>query len=307
MVPSGISAQTDWTLMIPCMFTADPHKPPNTIFVNTYMLPHFIESTLHFMDPTYRFVLLTGGADMTVPRGAGDSRYHLLRGFGQGWDGGAYYQKLLNDPRLIHWYCENHDLEHKKLSTLPTGLVDEIHDAAVRDMPKELTPFNKRPLKILVSDKVRTGTGQWATRANVARMCDELPEYCMRPSGDMANGVSHEEFFKLVSSVPFIACAHGGGMDPSPKAWEAIMAGTIPIIQHSTLDDAYSKLPVAFVDSWEQLLAPANHTVLVDMLQGWITKLQPYYEDGSALRKKTLDVSSDIIIYFMWLCFALVF
>lgn len=114
------------------------------------MLPHFIESTLYFMDHSYRFVLVSGGTDMTIPRGAGDSRYHLLRGFAQGGDGGAYFQKLLNDPRLIHWFCENHDLNHAKLSTLPTGLVSDIHDEAVRDMPKVVTPFKDRPLKILV-------------------------------------------------------------------------------------------------------------------------------------------------------------
>lgn len=51
----------------------------------------------------------------------------------------------------------------------------------------------------------------------------------------------------------FIACIHGGGIDPSPKAWEALMVGTIPIIQHSTLDDAYSRLPVMFVHDWSEI------------------------------------------------------
>ena len=140
---------------------------------------------------------------------------------------------------------------------------------------------------------MRTGRGQWFTRARVVELCDQLPEFCQRPSGSMTDGVGHGEFVKLMSSVPFIACAHGGGMDPSPKAWEAIMAGTIPIIQHSTLDDAYAKLPVAFVDNWEQLLRPANHSAMEDLLRGWIKKLQPYYETGSHLRAKTLDVCPD--------------
>lgn len=149
MMPLGISTQVDWALMVPCMF-GDPNKPPSTIFVHNYMLPHFIESTLHFMDPTYRFVLVSGGTDLTIPRSAGDSRYHLLRGFAQGADGGSYFQKLVNDPRLIHWFCENHDLNHAKLSTLPTGLITSIHDLAVQDMPTNITLLSSRPLKILV-------------------------------------------------------------------------------------------------------------------------------------------------------------
>lgn len=149
MEPLGISVNFDWTLLIPCMF-ANPDKPPSTIYVHNYMLPHFIESTLHFMDPSYRFVLVSGGTDLTIPRSAGDSRYHLLRGFAQGADGGAYFQKLVNDPRLIHWFCENHDLKHAKLSTMPTGLVWGLHDEAVKDMPTNITAFAERPLKILV-------------------------------------------------------------------------------------------------------------------------------------------------------------
>ena len=69
------------------------------------------------------------------------------------------------------------------------------------------------------------------------------------------------------------------------------MAGTIPIIQHSTLDDAYMHLPVAFVDNWDELLAPANSSVLTSMLNRWMKELQPYYVQGSELRRKTLDVS----------------
>jgi hypothetical protein len=28
-----------------------------------------------------------------------------------------------------------------------------------------------------------------------------------------------------LEQVPFILCVHGGGVDPSPKAWEAVIAG----------------------------------------------------------------------------------
>lgn len=73
------------------------------------------------------------------------------------------------------------------------------------------------------------------------------------------------------------------------------MAGSIPIIQHSTLDDAYQHLPVAFVDSFEQLLHPDNTTALQAQLRDWIEQLQPYYLQGSALRKHTLDVSAIFI------------
>ena len=48
-------------------------------------------------------------------------------------------------------------------------------------------------------------------------------------------------------NTSFTACAHGGGVDPAPKAFEALAAGSIPIIASSALDAAYqdsSRTPV---------------------------------------------------------------
>jgi len=56
------------------------------------------------------------------------------------------------------------------------------------------------------------------------------------------------------------------------------MLGTIPIIQHSTLDDAYEQLPVVFVRSW-QVLFEGNLTAIKSRLQGIVEALSPYYDD----------------------------
>ena len=164
----------------------------------------------------------------------------------------------------------------------------------MKHIPTSTHYFANRTLQILVSDRAREGTGQWATRAKVIKMCDLLPKYCLRPPQMTELGISHDKYVTLLQSVPFVACAHGGGIDPSPKAWEAIMAGTIPIVQHSPLDDAYAQLPVAFVNSWEELLQPESEEKLASVLTRWITELQPYYEVGSVLRTETLEVREKI-------------
>jgi hypothetical protein len=89
----------------------------------------------------------------------------------------------------------------------------------------------------------------------------------------------------MSASVPFIVCPHGGGQDPSPKAWEAILLGTIPILQHSHMDDAYSQLPVAYINDWDEFFHDPDPQKL---LRQWLEQLAPYYEEGSALRNHTL-------------------
>lgn len=311
MFPIGIATIVDWALLIPCMF-GNPFIPggPRIIYVHNYMLPHFIESTLHFMDKSYRFVLISGGTDLTIPRST-DVRYAPLRGFAQTWDGGKYFQALLKDHRLIHWYCENRDLKHAKLSTMPTGFTYPWTNLQ-SDLKVPFIPLDQRSLMVFLSDRVREGTGQWATRAKVASMCRKIPKYCLHPnvrsSTSSEGGVSHDEYLKLLRSVPFIACPHGGGLDPSPKAWEAILVGTIPIIERSTVEDAYRHFPIVIIDSWEHLFQ-LNETMFEQTLLTWITTLKPYYEEGSELRKITIEVfktyyyyDSLFILYYNILC-----
>lgn len=117
--------------------------------------------------------------------------------------------------------------------------------------------------------------------------------FCLQPfKGEQSStGTSHKDFLEHLVSVPFIACVHGGGIDPSPKAYESIIAGTIPILMRSNVDDAYGELPIAFVDKWEDLFLSPNAT---EMLQKWVVELAPYYARGSELRWQTLEVSERV-------------
>jgi hypothetical protein len=76
-----------------------------------------------------------------------------------------------------------------------------------------------------------------------------------------------------MQAVPFILCVHGGGLDPSPKAWESLLLGTIPVMQHFPGDDAYRHLPVVFVDFWHE------GSLTAALLQQWRLQLAPWFEE----------------------------
>ena len=63
------------------------------------------------------------------------------------------------------------------------------------------------------------------------------------------------------------------------------MIGTIPIIEHSTLDDAYSQLPVAYVKNITEYMTWSTKD---KVMKGWLTHLGPYYEAGSKRRAEVL-------------------
>mmetsp|Transcript_3145 Transcript_3145/g.4437 ORF Transcript_3145/g.4437 Transcript_3145/m.4437 type:complete len:239 (-) Transcript_3145:141-857(-) len=170
-----------------------------------------------------------------------------------------------------------------------------------------------RPVWVLSMDRVRSGLGQWADRGEAWLACqrssfcftaNELSQVDLQhrtssamvskggnssSSGGKVVFVEQEQgaFKHMIASSRFLLIIHGGGLDPSPKCWETIALGTIPILVSGPLSDSYSLLPVAFVDSAADFLAnPANQSMR--LLEQWLRELGPYYVPHSELRNQTL-------------------
>lgn len=307
MKPQDIAAHCDWALLLPCFF-GDLSVAPRTVFVHHLMLPYFVDKVLPKIDPRYKFVLVTSGTDQTIPTGRGDVRFHPLKGFASTKDGGRNWRLLTNHRQIIHWYCENHDLSHPKVSTLPVGVVDGLYGMEHIRIIEPLIRLDNRTVQFLVAHRVRTGKGQWELRQKVSEWCqlqqdEHLPSQilCVTPPAtitrDHRKGIPQGPYVELAQNMSFILCVQGGGLDPSPKAWEAIMMGTIPIIQHSTLDDAYSLLPVVFIDDWSRLFGSVSK--VRTRLQVLRAHLSPYYTNPD-LRAKVIQVCVHVLFAFVW-------
>eukprot|EP01033_Poteriospumella_lacustris_P002652 gene2652-1928_t len=264
--------------------------------------------------------------DLTIPRQL-DSRYKPLDGFSGDRE---LFHRILNSSRVLRWYAENRDVSdgYSKFFTWPTGLSfarliypDDMGDLIAVRRKAGFVPVNQRDLKVLVSDRLHKDNDQMHLRREVRALCNRTPT-CKVPDTD--TNVEHQTFLTDISKVSFVACIQGGGVDPSPKAWETILAGSIPIIKSSWLDDAYRQLPVVLVEDWDQVffsealvdkLYPryfarlnsgslgmmasseraANDTlyeearrVYEERLEKWRLQLAPYYEAHSGKRREVL-------------------
>jgi hypothetical protein len=61
-----------------------------------------------------------------------------------------------------------------------------------------------------------------------------------------------EDHYKAISETRFIVSPLGRGLD-CYRTWEALLLGSWPIVQSSTLNSAYEGLPVLIVESWSDL------------------------------------------------------
>lgn len=261
---TGIARLCDWVVL------TDTHPPtvrlrkrradsPRTIFVSMRSpfraIRYFYEQVLP--RTTRPFVLITGSEDATLPTQT-DARW---RRFSAAEDG--MIDRIQADPRLVAWYAENVDSARSRLLPIPTGVMPTETASPVR---LALDSGNRIPGTVLCCHRIRRGP-QWETRRRVTRICSDPAATRCRVVEDE---IGRSEFQALLRSHQFALCVEGGGLDPSPKAWEALINGCIPIIRRTALAAAYDRLPVCSIESWnDDFLDPAWLAAQALRLRDW--------------------------------------
>ncbi|NSY39505.1 hypothetical protein [Leisingera sp. ANG59] len=245
---SGLAARCDHVIL------SDWHKPkirevaqrsgpPRHIFLSLRApfpaLLHFAHEVLPRL--TAPFVLISGSEDITLPRQT-DQRWRKFN-----MAECAAIQAILDSPLLIRWFAENlDDASHPKMAPLPLGLVFPDGDAAQPLVLPEVPPLATRPLRVLCAHRVREGA-QWEVRRQVSALARGPWRSWTTVVEDE---ISETEFGQLLCTHAFVICAQGGGLDPSPKAWAALIQGAVPLIHAPSLAEAYGQLPVIQVSGW---------------------------------------------------------
>lgn len=278
---TGIASRCDWVVLTDVaaprahLVRQTDTDSPAHIFLSmrgqSGALTHFAANVLPLLNAP--FILVSGSEDVTLPRQI-DQRFPSY-----GTAERQAIDTILDHPLLIRWVAENlDDASHPKLKPLPLGLVFSDVPKIRRwiDVP-DAPPTSSRPLKVLCAHRVRDGR-QWEQRKEVSQLArTDWAGFCTLIEDEL----SEPEFLELCRQHAFVLCVEGGGLDPSPKAWQAILQGAIPIVRRTALHDAYRRLPVAFTPSWNRNAFREAH------LEKWLHTLAPRH-DRAANRKETL-------------------
>lgn len=283
---AGIASRCDWVVMTdtkpPTHYIRQNRKTttPRHIFLSLRSPFEAIAVFTNFVLPKLHqsFVLVSGSEDVTIP-----NQYdHRWRRFNA--EERTKLQEILSHPLLLHWFAENlDDASHPKFSALPTGMVfpnSRPHDGVA--IPT-VTPISQRPLRVLCAHRTRSGP-QWSTRKHVSALARSAWQRCCTV---LDEEVSEADFLQLVEDHSFVLCVEGGGLDPSPKAWQTILHGAIPIVRRTGTQQAYAKLPVAFVHDW------LPDTIDPTRLLEWRDILLPDFDQPSQRRLTLRRLSAD--------------
>jgi hypothetical protein len=250
--PSGIAARCDWVLL------SDTGKPqyrlvnqagvaaPQTIFISLrgglQTLEYFEQNILP--EVCSSFVLVTGSEDLTIPSQK-DSRW-----IGASESTRAAISRILNAENVLHWFAENLDEKiSDKISPLPLGFILSEDEPGHTEKLEHSIPLEEREPILFCCHRIRESM-QWNERRAVSEWLDNSE--CSSIT-HIREEISSLEYARYLSRAAFVMCVSGGGIDPCPKAFQALQHGAIPIIKSGPLNPCFKDLPVWIVDNWREI------------------------------------------------------
>lgn len=283
---TGIAARCDWVVLSDLneprveLRKPNPTDSPAVIFLSLRCpvdaLHYFHAEVLPKLQAP--FVLVSGSEDVTLPAQT-DCRWSPFQA-----ETRRVIDEIAGSPLLLHWFAENLDSKFSdRVSPLPSGNV--FPDNKIQPGPdlSHIPLLGPRPLKVLCGHRVRSGD-QWKPRKTVTALAErEWSGF----TTNLTDEVSGQDYYQMMTEHSFVLCVEGGGVDPSPKAWEALQHGAIPIIRRSALWEAYRDLPCVMVDDW------AAGSLSPERLETWKSELQDRFDTPEKRVELAYRLSSD--------------
>lgn len=282
----GVAARCDWALLSdvkpPQVFLRRNRMTdsPRHIFVSMrspfVAINHFANTILPQLKE--KFVIVSGSEDATLPRQT-DRRWRAFNDQER-----AVISRILNHPKFLHWFSENlDDARDERFSPVPTGMVYPDGPSPKALVAPSAPLLRQRQANVFCAHRLRTGP-QWETRRRVSA----LVRGAWAPFATLAESeLSEGAFLSAVERHAFVLCVEGGGLDPAPKAWQAILHGAIPIIRKSSVSKAYEDLPVAFVDDW------TGDAITEEKLRDWLKKFSNAFDTPPGRRETLRRLGGD--------------
>ena len=170
---------------------------------------------------------------------------------------------LLKSSTLFHWWAsDNTVLDNSKISSVPLGIDDNLEPPGVKGdvqsvvFHANITFYLSTLRKVEAQSKTRWLMVQMSTthtkRRNVRKIFNQSWGDGEIKATPEKSRMRMDTYLHVLGRHRFIVSPRGNGLD-THRTWEALLVGTIPIVQSSALDVLYDKLPVLVVEEWSDV------------------------------------------------------
>jgi hypothetical protein len=158
-----------------------------------------------------------------------------------------YHVKFLS-PKIIHWFAQNCDVHHSRISPLTIGLENAYYQryGVVENYNEIIPTIKKEFVKIYFGFNVNSNPQL------------RIPAKSYISSHPLAfeneSKLSPVEYIKQLSKYFFCLSPPGNGID-CHRTWECILLGVIPICIDSKLTRYFKKIgaPIFIIKEWSDL------------------------------------------------------
>jgi hypothetical protein len=213
-------------------------KKNDTVYVNNSAIHNFFLTI--FPKITEPFILVSGDSDILM-----------------------YPNDYIDNPKIIHWFCQNLMMSHPKMTHMPIGLdyhtianVNTMHPWGIGCNPIDqeliLKNVNILPLEErLCYCYINFHLPYWGinTRGDRQECLENIDKNICYFQKDY---LTRKSVWIQQSRFIFVVCPYGGGHD-THRLWESLILGNIPIIKSSGLDPLFENLNVCIVKSWSDI------------------------------------------------------
>jgi hypothetical protein len=181
---------------------------------------------------------------------------------GHGDEDASLFKELADNPLIIHWFSQNADFNHDKLTKIPIGL--DYHTLLTSKTPHSWGD-NNTPLE---QEKHLLSIASLNIKKNIDCYANyRCSVYCRKYTNDRIESIDEipenlvyyepQSLLRIVSWIKqthyqFVISPHGNGLD-CHRTYEALALGCYPIVKTSPLDSLFYELPVLIVNKWSDV------------------------------------------------------
>jgi len=148
---------------------------------------------------------------------------------------------ILDNSKIIHWYAQNVNINHAKLTSIPIGIANPIWPHGNQKIIKNtINKKNNKTNLVYANFTVDTNPEERIACLNAVK----------KNNIEFENKVPFESYLDRLSCSMFSTSPNGNGID-CHKTWESLYLKTIPIVTDSINASFYKNLPILLINSWD--------------------------------------------------------
>lgn len=177
----------------------------------------------------------------------------------------ARHAKYLNDNKLIKWFGQNPGFLHPKFVVLPIGLENPIwYPFKTKFIQKlnlstDIIEWKNRKYSIYVNFSPNTNP---TAREYLFSYYSQFKDVLI-----VKKKVNYTTYMNQMGNSKYVLCPRGNGLD-THRYYEAILMGSIPIVENSTLYSIFNESTTLVLKNFKDL----NQTML-DYPEGFISRM----------------------------------